>query len=91
MYLYIIYIMLVMKMKNNEIEKNILLLTRKSFFTAKMNFFFDSRKFFPRNLSQNSPNAKVFVKNFAFFLARESFRPRKFLLLKYYYIIFIYL
>ena len=48
-----------------------------------MNFFFDSRKFFPRNLSQNSPNAKVFVKNVAFFLARESFCPRKFLLLKY--------
>ena len=51
-------------------------------FHTKMNFF-DSWKFLTRKLFQNSPNAKVFVKNFAIFWARESFCPQKFLPLKY--------
>ena len=51
-------------------------------FTQKW-IFFDSWKFLTRKLFQNSPNAKVFVKNFAIFWARESFCPQKFLPLKY--------
>ena len=51
-------------------------------FTQKW-IFFDSWKFLTRKLFQNSPNAKVFVKNFAIFWALESFCPQKLLPLKY--------
>ena len=54
----------------------------RKFFHVKINFFLDSRKFFPRNLFQKPRNGKVYSINFAVFLTRESFCLRKFLPLK---------
>ena len=65
----------------NKIKKSYFCLFAKVF-RAKLNFFFNSRKFFPPNLFKKLRNAKVYALNFAFFLARENFCPRKFLPLK---------
>ena len=70
--------MLVMKMKNNEIEKNILLLTRKSFFTRKWTFFLIRGSFF-REICPKIHQTRKFLSNISRFFwhakvsARESF------------------
>ena len=68
--------MLVMKMKNNEIEKNILLLTRKSFFTRKRTFFLIRESFF-REICPKIHQTRKFCQKFRVFFGTRKFLPAK--------------